>query len=59
MGQNIDTESLVWAARRFQDAAVEATRAADRLEQVLPRFKVMTEDGCYLPMNKFTGLSET
>ena len=53
--ERIDTESLVWAARKFQDAALEATRAADRLEQVLHQFKVMTEDGYG---NNFTKMIE-
>lgn len=42
---HINTEDLVWAARRLGDAAIEANRAADRLETVLHQLRVMTEDG--------------
>lgn len=41
----LDTEGAMRAARKLEDAAQEATRAADRLETVLHQLRVLTEDG--------------
>lgn len=45
MSQFIDTEAMTTAAYRMRDAAMEANRAADRLESVLHQLRLLTEDG--------------
>jgi len=45
MSTFLNTEQMENAAYRMRDAAIEANRAADRLETVLHQLRVLTENG--------------
>ncbi len=45
MSTFIDTEGMSNAARRMEFAAREATHAADRIEESVRQFRILTENG--------------